>query len=96
MATILDHKLKRLELYKSVTIKEELSNDAEFIALINQYNNDDTLRDQANRLNNINTGYSTISNIKKYQKVLRRYVNKDYRRGIKKYFDRSNKKASQL
>ena len=96
LATILDHKLKRLELYKSVTIKEELSNDAEFIALINQYNNDDTLRDQANRLNNINTGYSTISNIKKYQKVLRRYVNKDDRRGIKNYFDRSNKKASQL
>lgn len=94
LATILDHKLKRLELYKSVEKKEELSNDAEFISLINQYNNDETLRDQANRLNNINTGYSTISNIKKYQKILRRYDSRERKRGIKKYFDRSSRQAN--
>ena len=93
LATILDHKLKRLELYKSEEKKEELSNDAEFISLINQYNNDETLRDQANRLNNINTGYSTISNIKKYQKILRRYDSRERKRGIKKYFDRSSRQA---
>lgn len=93
LATILDHKLKRLELYKSVEMKEELSNDAEFISLINQYNNDDTLRDQANRLNKVNTGYSTISNIKKYQKILRRYDSREKKRGIKKIFDRSSTRA---
>ncbi|MFY0652062.1 MAG: hypothetical protein JXQ96_08525 [Cyclobacteriaceae bacterium] len=92
LSTILDHKMKRLKLYESVE-KEQLSNDPEFISLINQYNNDETLRDEASRLNRLKTGFSTISNIKKYQKILRRYDNRERKRGLRKYFDRNSKQV---
>jgi hypothetical protein len=92
LATILNHKLNRLKLYENVE-KEQLSNDAEFIALINQYNNDETLREEASKLNKIKTGYSTISNIKKYQKILKRYDNKERKKGLRKYFNKDSKLA---
>lgn len=92
LSTILDHKLNRLKLYETVE-KEQLSNDAEFIALINQYNDDETLRNQASRLNHLKTGFSTISNIKKYQKILRRYDNRERKRGIRKYFNKAENKT---
>lgn len=92
LATILDHKLNRLNQYNTVE-KGELSNDAEFITLINQYNDDETLRNQASLLNRLNTGYSTISNIKKYQKILKRYDNKERKAGLRKYFNKNSKQT---
>jgi hypothetical protein len=92
LATILDHKLKRLKLYENLT-KDQMSNDAEFISLINQYNDDATLRDQASTLNELKTGFNTIANIKKYQKILKRYDNKERKRGLKKYFNKDSKRT---
>lgn len=73
--TIINHKKQVLNRYEKVS-HEQLSNDPEFIALINQYNKEEELLELNSRLNEIKSTYELLKNQKRYKRIIDKYENK--------------------
>lgn len=70
--TILNHKHHVLERYKNID-GDHLSNDPEFIALINRYNRDEELLELNAKLNEIKSNYELLRNQKRYKRLFEKY-----------------------
>ncbi|MGK7390374.1 MAG: hypothetical protein ACNS60_08480 [Candidatus Cyclobacteriaceae bacterium M2_1C_046] len=72
--TIINHKKQVLNRYEGVS-HQQLSNDPEFIALINQYNKEEELLELNSRLNEIKSTYELLINQKRYKRIINNYEN---------------------